>query len=356
MTRLFMAIAAVAACALASVSMAQTVGGRTESLASMVTSLTQAQRSAMAQELVDRWGPVVQQRSKGDLTAWAAKLGKVVQTADVANVLNATTMPTLDTMHAALSGYVMPAATVPTASLDGGSVGTLAIGSTISDVSYTPLPNGRCRVADSRVISSKLVPNTERSIDTEDVASYASQGGNGSAAGDGSTNCALPSFATALAVSVTILNAEGSGIFKIYPTGTLYTRGNSVAYNTGMFASTADVIVTSCQACALELTVRASHAVHYVIDVIGYFMPPQATALDCVNTANSELVLAAGATGNALAPACATGYTQTATNCEATSWQVPFVYFKSGTCSAQNNSAGSATIRASRTCCRVPGR
>ena len=81
-----------------------------------------------------------------------------------------------------------------------------------------------------------------------------------------------------------------------------------------------------------------------------------ATALQCVDTANTVVSVPAGGTQNAVAPACAAGYTQTATNCESQTWQMPFVYFKNGVCSAQNNSAGAAELRASRTCCRVPGR
>lgn len=78
-----------------------------------------------------------------------------------------------------------------------------------------------------------------------------------------------------------------------------------------------------------------------------------AVALSCVETANTNLVIGAGGTGNAVAPACSAGYVQTSTNCESTTWQMPFVFFQSGTCSAQNNSGSDATLRASRTCCRV---
>jgi hypothetical protein len=35
---------------------------------------------------------------------------------------------------------------------------------------------------------------------------------------------------------------------------------------------------------------------------------------------------------------------------------MPIVYFQSGTCSARNGDTINQTLRASRTCCRVPGR
>lgn len=78
-------------------------------------------------------------------------------------------------------------------------------------------------------------------------------------------------------------------------------------------------------------------------------------ALQCQDTANTTVAgIAPGGTANASAPACAVGYTQTATNCEATSWLVPFVFIHGGTCSARNNDSTPQDIRASRTCCRVP--
>lgn len=229
------------------------------------------------------------------------------------------------------------------------------LGSVLADTVYTPLPNGRCRVADSRVIASPLPGGATRGIDVEDITSYASQGGNGSSAGDGSANCGIPSFVTALAVSVTVLTVGQEGFFKIFENGQAYTTGNTIYYMPTVSAAN-DVIVKSCQTCADELSIYSNTSAHYVIDVIGYFMPPQATALQCAETANTDLVISAGGTGNAVAPACPTGYTQTSTNCESSTWQMPFVFFQSGTCSAQNNSSGSATLRASRTCCRVPGR
>lgn len=77
-------------------------------------------------------------------------------------------------------------------------------------------------------------------------------------------------------------------------------------------------------------------------------------ALQCQNTALATQSVAAGGTSNAVAPACAAGYTQTATNCEGSSWLMPIVFASGGTCSARNNDTVAATLRASRTCCRVP--
>lgn len=76
-------------------------------------------------------------------------------------------------------------------------------------------------------------------------------------------------------------------------------------------------------------------------------------AFTCTDTANTSLTVVAGGTGNAVAPACPTGYIQTSTNCESSSWKMPFVYVRNGICSAQNNDTNAQDLRASRTCCKV---
>lgn len=311
--------------------------------------LTPGQRADIARSLVRKWAPHVQSQGR-NVGEWALKLGRFIGTADALNVQQAATMPTFPAMMAVLQGQPATSDSVLKS-----IASPKALGSTVADTAYTPLANGRCRVADSRVIASPLPGGVTRGIDTEDTSSYASQGGNGSSAGDGSTNCGIPSFATALAVSVTVLTVGNQGFFKIFDNSQPFTAGNTLFYEPTVSSSN-DVIVKSCQSCAVELSVYSNTAVHYVIDVVGYYMPPEATALQCVETANTDLTIPAAGTGNAVAPACPTGYTQTATNCESSTWQMPFVYFQSGTCSAQNNSGASAVLRASRTCCRVPGR
>ncbi len=317
--------------------------------------LTSNQRATIARALVHKWGGEVREQG-GDVYEWGVKLGRFVGTADAENVLQATTMPTYTTMMGVLQGQPVQSKSVQGALMQEANFGTKSLGSAISDTTFTPLPNGRCRVADSRVISSPLPGGIARAIDTEDTTTYAAYGGNGTYAnGDGSTACGIPSYATAVAVAVTVLSRGTNGVFKIYENGKPYQTGSTIYYTSSVSAAN-DMIVTSCQTCAEELSIYSSSAVDYVIDVVGYFMPPQATALQCVDTADAVVSVAAGTGANAFAPACSAGFTQTATNCESSTWQMPFVFFSGGTCSAQNNSSSSATLRASRTCCRVPGR
>jgi hypothetical protein len=109
-------------------------------------------------------------------------------------------------------------------------------------------------------------------------------------------------------------------------------------------------------AAANELNVYSFAQTHLVADIVGYYINPEATAIQCVDTLDTVVSVVAGGTAKASAPACTAGYTTTATNCEASSWDMPMVYSSGGTCSAKNNGGASADLRASRTCCRVPGR
>lgn len=317
--------------------------------AAVPAALNAAQRDAVAADLVARWRSQVQGLPASDARAWAEKLGRAARTAQPSSLLLASTMPTLDAMHLALVGGQ------PTFAA-GGPAPTV-LGSTVADLVYTPLPEGRCRIANSRTISLPLAPGVTRAIDVEDVVSYAGQGGTGTyAGGDGSFACGIPSFTRALALSVRVFDSPGTGIFKVFENGLPYQAGNTITLNAGQNAS-ADLIVNSCQTCTNELAVYSEQPVHYTIDVIGYFMPPQATALSCVYTSDTSFnVLANGGTATIGAPACPTGYTETATNCSSNGWLVPFTTASKGTCAARNNGGVNATIRASRTCCRVPGR
>lgn len=206
----------------------------------------------------------------------------------------------------------------------------------------------RCRIADSRVISSPLPASTIRNLDVTAISSYTSQGGTADAAG-----CGIPTTAQALAVSLTVLPPAGaSGFFKIFPYLGAWQDGNTVNFNGA--GITNDVIVREDTGpSAAEVSIYSSTQTDYVVDVVGYFEPPAAPIFSCVETAQTSLDVAAGGTANANAPACAAGYTQTSTNCQSSTWQMPFVFFSGGTCSAQNNSSGTAQLRASRTCCRV---
>jgi hypothetical protein len=339
---------------------AQAPGGGGASTTSInSTALSATQRATITRDLIARWQADVRKTPGGDVARWSAKLKANIARADAANILRATTMTSLELVHAALGGYVPnDSESQPPRAIGNAAVTPQVLGSTIADTVYTPLPKGRCRIADSRVTNLPLPAGGTRNLYIDSLASYASQGGSGTYAnGDGSTNCGIPGNMTAVAVSVTLMSPTANGVFKVYSYGTPSPAGNSILFNAGDFGANGDLIVTYCQVCAFDISVAASGgSVHYVIDVIGYFMRPQATPLDCYETGAAVRYLTAGAMGNAVAPGCGLSYTATVTNCQSESWDMPIIYSRNGTCSARNNGSVMAALKASRLCCRVPGR
>jgi hypothetical protein len=300
-----------------------------------------------------------------DVRQWAVKLGRYVGIADIANLSQALDMPTYQTMMGALQGQPTQSASMRKA-LAQADVGIESLGSAIADTTYTPLPNGRCRIADSRVLASPLSPFVERTLDVEDVASYAAQGGSGGTLGDGSNNCGIPSFSTAYAVSLTVLPPPStpSGLLKLYENNKPWSEGNPVLFTQNDFGASNDMIVRACQNCVLELAIQSGSAAHYVVDIVGYFSPPQATNLQCTQTAIQEFTIAAGASDFFNNSLCPTGYHEVMPYCytsiagvnSAGSGVNSNTAGLSTFCAWHNTTGVSRTVYGGSICCRVPGR
>lgn len=323
---------------------------------SQPSTLGTAQRATIARDLVARWRDEVVRTPKGNIASWSSKLSKFIAIADESNVMRATTMSTLDGMHAALNGYVPDSPLQPPPTIGNSSVAPQVIGSTTVDVSYTPLPWGRCRVANSLQNSTPTIANTVREIDVEDTASYAGLGGRGTYAhGDGSTNCGIPSFVAALSVRVSVVSPAGTGTMRIFENGTPFQSGNSLFYTAGI-SSGGDMIVKSCRTCTNEISIQSTTAVNYIVDVLGYFTPPQATALECVDTNTVSTVVQPGTTGYVALSACSSGYTEVNTKCIATTSGGDLMQQGGGYCIVRNNGPYPLSLGGNRVCCRVPGR
>ena len=311
--------------------------------------LTSKQRGQMAREFVLKWGPYFQKTYRQPVGRWAIKQGRIFGTADADNLRDAMRKTSLEAATLAMRGQSMSDAETAVFISQKGMIKPRALGDLAADLVFTPLPP--CRMFDTRSVGGQIASGSTRSFDTYPFGSnttFTYQGG--SAAG----NCGVSPDAAAVVINIAAPLPSVGGFLTVFPYGTIRPMASNLDYFAGELKNN-EIIATSGNG-LFDISVYAHGQTHVAADVVGYFIRPVATALQCVETANTSLVINAGGTGNADAPACAAGYTQTATNCESSTWQMPFVFFQSGTCSAQNNSAGAATLRASRTCCRVPGR
>jgi hypothetical protein len=227
-----------------------------------------------------------------------------------------------------------------------------ALGAVDGELVYTPIVP--CRLVDTRGAGGGgpfTVFGQVRSFYVSDRLGVAS---NVSCL-DGKT---FEGFSEPAALHVTLTAIPTTfGNLEIRPYGGSATS-SSVNFTGAAGESLANSLtIPMCRSCGPDFEIAVQQGpgqVNFIVDVLGFYSAPKATPLSCVETAQTVQSLAAAATGNATAPACATGYTSTSTNCEADSWLAPFVYVRNGTCSAQNNGVAT-TIRASQTCCRVPG-
>lgn len=311
--------------------------------------LTAKQRGQIARDFVTKWGPYFQQTYGQPMGRWAVKQAKIIGTADADNLRAAMRKSTLEAAIMTMRGQAVSDAEAAVFASQKGMIKPLALGDLASDLVFTPL--SPCRVFDTRSVGGQIASGVTRSFDLYPFGAntnFAYQGGT--AAG----NCGVSPDAAAVVLNIAAPLSSVGGFLTVFPYGTTRPFASNLDYNAGELKNN-EIIATSANS-TFDISIYAHGQTHVAADVVGYFIRPGATALQCVETANTDLTIAAGGTGNAVAPACAAGYTQTSTNCESSTWQMPFVFFQSGTCSAQNNSSGNATLRASRTCCRVPGR
>jgi hypothetical protein len=319
--------------------------------------ISPAERGELTRQFVTKWGNYVQRVYQVPVAIWSKRMVSNFVTADAGNFRNALKRDTFEGAMAELTGtghrLSDDAVITKLASLQAGTTRTQVTPKTLgalgNDLVYTPV--APCRILDTRnVVAGPIAANGTRNFVAFGVSNFTSQGGS-------ATNCGVnPLAATAVAINLTAVTPAGAGYATAYPFGSAQPLAASINYAAGAIVNNALIVQTPNPIASFDFTLYTFAQSHYVADIVGYFAPPVATALQCVDTADTNTAVAAGATANSVAPACPAGYTQTATNCESSTWQMPFVFFSGGTCSAQNNSASAATLRSSRTCCRVPGR
>lgn len=313
------------------------------------------ERAALTKQFVNKWGAYVQRVYGVPVATWAKRMGPTLGLVDGDNFRNALKRDTFEGAMAELGGngqQLSDAQMIDRFAAKAGAagiIGTKALGALSNDLVYTPITP--CRILDTRsTAAGAIAANSTRSFYAVNKSDFSTQGGSAS-------NCGtLGLSATAVAINLTAVTPSGAGYATAYPYGTIQPTVASVNYATGAIVNNALIVQIPNPLSSFDFTIYTFAQSHYVADIVGYFAPPVATALQCQTTGTTVANVAAGGQTNVTAPSCATGYTQTATNCESSSWTMPFVFIKDGVCSAQNNGASAADVRASRTCCRVPGR
>ena len=235
-----------------------------------------------------------------------------------------------------------------------GDAGTKSLGDVADDVVYTPLTP--CRLVETRGTFPAVYQGSGPFAGGE-IRSYTVQSGNGVCVAQ------LPGGLNPSAVQLQVfgipISSAASGDIEILPQGSPFGStatevyvGN-VAFNT--VSTTAKINLANHQ---IAVQVRGGGA-DLAMDVVGYFAPPVATAVECTPITSAGTTIPASSDTTVAFPGCAAGYTRTAGACSGTA-NIPSAYLvetNATGCVFRNLSAvATYSATATSTCCRIPGR
>ena len=330
------------------------------------TPLSPAERGALTRQFVLKWGYYVERVYDVPVGTWARRMVPNFAAADAANFRRALLRDTFEGAIAELGGSgqrLSDAAVVDRMARASKRSGALAaadlksLGGLSGDLVYTPIQP--CRIVDTRTAGGAIAANSTRSFRAINASSYTAQGGS-------ATDCGtLGLSASAVALNITAVTPSIAGYATVFPFGTTQPLSSSVNYAAGDIVNNAIISQIPNPLAASDFTVYSYAQSQYVIDIVGYFAPPAATALDCTQTFTSTTVLA-GATFDQPIPACAAGYTLVGAGCrtptfDSADWGINGLYQPSagtvaGSCSGRNKTTGQITVEGVGRCCRIPGR
>jgi hypothetical protein len=244
------------------------------------------------------------------------------------------------------------------------TVGARSLGSTTGDLVYTPIPP--CRIFDSRTGSGlqgdgggPIVVGTPRAIDV---------------AGGAAGSCVPFPTAKAVVFNFTVVNPAGPGDLRAWPWDSSnppppnssvinYAAVSGLNLANGIVVAICNTSTATGGTCTKDLFLVAdSHPTHLVIDVLGYFSAPAATALDCTRV-SAPFSAAMGTQFNIGSGSCPAGYTLTGGGIElGTAWTSgdellgtnPFS--DEWQCIGYNGGGNTWTGNCWALCCRTPGR
>jgi hypothetical protein len=212
------------------------------------------------------------------------------------------------------------------------------------DLSYTPVTP--CRMVDTRVAGGALSAGVTRTF-VGFAGTFASQGGVAS-------GCGVPNGIAALSLNIAAVQPAAAGFISLWQSNVSRPAvGSAVNYAATDFATASGTIVPV-NPNSNQFSAWSPAGVDIVIDVVGYFRAPTATptALSCYTTGSNSVSFATNTFGEVAVPACAAGYTQTATFCDTSNFRLHNVGLRDSACAFNNAESSATTGYAAARCCR----
>jgi hypothetical protein len=230
---------------------------------------------------------------------------------------------------------------------------------TAGDLVFTPLTP--CRIIDTRtatgLLAGRIGPDSGKQFQVN-LGNYSAQGG---IAG----SCGLGFNVEAVAINLTSTDQTGPGNLRVVQTGGGVPNVSLLNYTPGVNLANAAVARARNSGTDDIFIYSGVSASHVVVDIMGYFTAPEATALECTTVVvNVALPAGVGQTATGF-PACPAGYALTGAGAyeplgsPSNSIIVNKLQFQTATqvfCRLTNNTASALTADCEARCCRVPGR
>ncbi len=338
--------------------------------ASSVVNAEQQRRSDLVVQIVEKWGDHVEGAYSRSADAWGKDMVPLLMSTPLDSLQRAANARTFDGMNDALLAKAAPVPVMPrvglvTPRVSGSSVtpaaktedSTAALGDATTDLVYVPVTP--CRVIDTRLAGGVIPAAGTRDFEIASVTDYTAQGG-------AATNCGVGNVSgvASAVINFTSVSPTFAGFATAYQFGGALPLAATVNYAAGEISGNLSIVPLDSNPAGADISVYSFAQTHLVGDIVGYFVPPQATALQCTSTFVTENV-AANDIFDIQIPACPVSYAITGAGCRTpgfnqANWAINGL-FRTGAdinafCSGTNTTAGVVTVEGTAQCCRVPGR
>lgn len=321
-------------------------------------------RSQVIRETIEHWRSQFQPAVPSqNIAGGEEELAAALRRASAEKLLAASQAQTYEDALAALYGRWQGPSVIP---LEPGPIPS-TLGSTSSDLVFTPITP--CRIIDTRSatggFAGRIGPNSGKQFQVN-LADHSAQGGS-------ATSCGMPTGfdVSGVAINVTSTDQTGLGNIAVVECGGGVPTVSLVNYTPGVNLANA-AVSRSAIGCGLggDIYIRSNNsASHVIVDIMGYYAAPVATAVENVKVSSSYISIPAGSNGSVFSPECPAGYQITGggggfpsgSNAN-TTLRFLFPYgadssaFTQYNCGGSNGNASAIDFTCVSVCTRVPGR
>jgi hypothetical protein len=260
------------------------------------------------------------------------------------------------------------------ANAQSGKASPQSLGDTTVDQTFIPITP--CRIVDTRNVGGPITSFAARNFfyyTTDGTFNWFTNQGGVFGAASSTCPATVFSYSTSAAIAtVTVTGQGGAGNLVVWGGANPVASASTLSYGASGDVANLAVVPWGGRTGAgpgglvkdFGVFVNAFSSANIVIDIVGYYTAPQATALDCVWTAPTVTNITANSSASAGSPVCAAGYTMTGGTCYLGSADATLVDSGGGTyfpgipgwyCYGRTG-ATATTLSSFGRCCRTPGR